>query len=97
MIEVETKSGFKFGLDEKIFDSWKMLKAIRNADSPDPVRKIDGVVSIEEMLLGDLTDEYENHIAEMNDGHVPADIVSDDMIGILEARKELKNSSSSEG
>lgn len=97
MIEGKTKSGFKYRIDERVLDDWRLIEAIRDSDSEDGSAAIRGMVNISNLLLGDQADALKKHIADRNDGFIPKDVMVNTMIEIVQSSKELKNSPSSEG
>lgn len=87
MIIGETKSGFKFEIEESALDDWELLSALADVDEG----KIGMVTKIPKMLLGeDQAKELVNHLRESN-GRVPASKMSEAIKDILESSKELKN------
>lgn len=91
-MRITTKSGFDVDVDDQIFEEWSFMRTVRNADSDDPTRKLDGIISLEEILFSDKVNDYEDYIAKNNDGHIPADVICEDILDILERHKKLKNS-----
>jgi len=96
MIDGKTRNGFKFSIDERVLDDWRLLTAIAQSDSKDPSTQIQGASSLVTLLLGDKEQELMDFIAKKNDGFVPAMAVTETVTEILTTVKELKNSSSSE-
>lgn len=97
MIEGKTKSGFKYKIDERILDDWRLIEAVGDAESNDGSRVVRGMTNLLEILLGDQADALKKHIADKNDGYIPKDIMLNTMIEIVKSSNELKNSQSSEG
>lgn len=97
MIEGKTKSGFKYKIDERILDDWRLIEAVGDAESNDSSRVVRGMTNLLEILLGDQADALKKHIADKNDGYIPKDIMLNTMIEIVKSSNELKNSRSSEG
>lgn len=91
MITGKTKSGFKFSIDERIKDDWRVLSAIADCESADESKKIVGLSSLVDIILGNQKVEFLDHIAKKNDGFVPSSAVMDDVTSILNAMNELKN------
>jgi len=96
MIDGKTRNGFKFSIDERVLDDWRLLTAIAQSDSKDPSTQIQGASSLVTLLLGDKEQELMDFIAKKNDGFVPAMAVTETVTEILTTVKELRNSSSSE-
>ena len=97
MIEGKTKSGFKFSIDERILEDWRLLKAIRLSESTDPSENIRGADDLVSLVLGEKEKDLRDFIAKKNDGFVPQRFVVGAITEILTEVKELKNSQSSEG
>ena len=97
IIEGKTKSGFKFTLDERILDDWRFVDAIGLSESDDASEAIRGMRDLVKMVVGDRYDAFKKHIADKNDGFVPREKVTEEIIEIVNLSKDLKNSQSSEG
>ena len=97
MIEGKTKSGFKFTIDERALDDWRLIEAINDSESNDGSIVIRGMINLQTLLLGDQADALKKHIADKNDGFIPKDAILNTMIEIVQSSKDLKNSPSSEG
>lgn len=94
----KTKSGFKFDIDERIFDDWYFLEAIAKADnSENPSAMLAGTVELVNLMFGDDKTKLLEHIKSKNDGFAPQEVVKAEILDIIEQSKNLKNSSSSEG
>ena len=96
-MEGKTKSGFKFSLDERIIDDWRLLSAIALSESKDPSDQIRGSHELVTLLLGEKEKDLLDFIAKRNDGFVPSSQVSKIISEIITEVRELKNSQSSEG
>lgn len=96
MIDGKTRNGFKFSIDERVLDDWRLLTAIAQSESKDPSVQIQGAHNLVTLLLGDKEQDLMEHISKKNDGYVPAIVVTETITEILTTVKELKNSSSSE-
>lgn len=96
-MEGKTKSGFKFSLDERIIDDWRLLSAIALSESKDPSDQIRGAHELVSLLLGEKEKDLLDFIAKRNDGFVPSSQVSKIISEIITEVRELKNSQSSEG
>ena len=97
IIEGKTKSGFKFALDERVLDDWRFVDAIGLSESDDASESIRGMRDMVKMVVGDRYDAFKKHIADKNDGFVPREKVTEEIIEIVNLSKDLKNSQSSEG
>lgn len=97
MIQGKTKTGFKFEIDERILDDWRLLSSIALSESNDPSDQIRGAHELVSLVLGAKEKDLLDFIAKKNDGFVPANKVTEVITEILTEVKELKNSQSSEG
>ena len=92
MVEGKTKSGFKFKIDERVLDDWRLLKCIALSESKDTSEQMRGASGLVSLLLGDQEDALMDFIAKKNKGLVPATAVTETVAEILTSVKELKNS-----
>ncbi len=92
MVEGKTKSGFKFKIDERLMDDWRLLKYIALAESSDPSEQLRGASGLVTLLLGDQEPAMIEFIAKKNKGYVPATAVTEIITEILTTVKDLKNS-----
>lgn len=92
MIDGKTKNGFKYSIDERVMDDWRLLKYIALSESSDPSEQIKGASSLVTLLLGDQEPAMMEFIAKKNKGYVPAVAVSEMITEILTSVKDLKNS-----
>ena len=92
-----TKSGFKFDIDERIIDDWRLIDAIGMAESEDPSEQIKGTRAVADLLLGKNKDSLMQFLQKKNEGYVPVAAMTNTIAEIISEVKELKNSQSSEG
>ena len=92
MIEGKTKNGFKFKIDERVLDDWRLLTYIAMSESKDASEQIQGAHKLVSLLLGDQEQKLMDFIAKKNDGFVPSPVISGMIAEILTSAKELKNS-----
>lgn len=93
----KTKSGFRFSVDERILDDWRLLSAIALTETQDASDQIRGAHELVSLLLGEKEKDLLDFIAKRNDGFVPSSQVTKIISEIITEVKELKNSQSSEG
>lgn len=91
MIEGKTKNGFKFKIDERVLDDWRLLTFIAMSESDNASEQIQGAYKLVSLLLGDQEKEFMDFIASKNDGFIPSVVVSDTLAEIIKSAKELKN------
>lgn len=96
-MEGKTKSGFRFSVDERILDDWRLLSAIALTETQDASDQIRGAHELVSLLLGEKEKDLLDFIAKRNDGFVPSSQVTKIISEIITEVKELKNSQSSEG
>lgn len=92
MVDGKTKSGFKYKIDERMLNDWRLLKLISLSESKDASEQIYGASNLVTLLLGDQEQALMEHIAKINDGFVPASAVTDIVAEIMTDVKEIKNS-----
>ena len=92
MIDGKTKNGFKYKIDERVLDDWRLLKNIALSESDDQSEKIRGASNLVSLLLGDQEPAMMDFIAKKNNGFVPSEKVIEMITDILTSVKELKNS-----
>ena len=97
MIKGQIKSGFKFSVDERILEDWRVVDAIGLSESEDASEQIKGARALVDLVLGKDKDKFMDHIAKQNDGFVPAAAITAGVAEIITTSKELKNSQSSAG
>ncbi len=62
MIEGKTKSGFKYKIDERVLDDWRLVEAISDSESDDGSVVIRGMTNLVTLLLGDQADALKKHL-----------------------------------
>lgn len=92
-----TKSGFKFNIDERIIEDWRLIDAIAMAESDDPGEQVRGTKAVADLLLGKDKASLIKFIQDKNDGFVPASEMTNVIAEIITTVRELKNSQSSQG
>lgn len=86
----ETKSGFKFTIDERVKTDWDFLEVVDKIQAGD--HSIATIKSAFTMILpGDQFEELKAHIRKSNDGFVPTDILMDELKEIV-STEALKKS-----
>jgi hypothetical protein len=96
-MKITTKSGFKFDLDERILEDWRVISAMKKADDRDkPEDMIEGITDLVSLIFGKDEDRLVDFIAERNEGYVPVDYLKDELLSVFTRAKSLKNSSTSQ-
>lgn len=93
MIQGETKSGFKFEIDERILEDWSLVLLVKKYDNvKSDIEKTDIIPDLFNVLLGKGGfDKYEKYVRKNNDGFFPIPQIQADLFDILSSNK-LKNS-----
>lgn len=86
----ETKSGYKFDIDDRILTDWRFTTALAKCQKSESVKQLEGMTDMVNLLFGDKLDEFMNHIAEQNDGYIPTEAIMADVQDIF-ASKIPKN------
>lgn len=87
----KTKSGFKYVIDERIKEDWRLLQAITDSESEDASVQLKGVSNLVNLVLGKNKEAFFKHISDNNDGYVPTTVVMAEITEMLEGNKSLKN------
>ena len=91
MIKGETKSGFKFEIDERATKDWKTIQCLRFiTKNENALETIDAIGNLGEYLLGKNFDKLIKHIEKKNDGYCTIEEISNEIIEIFKST-ELKN------
>ena len=96
-MEVKTKSGFKFDLDERILDDWRVIRALGRADkAPKPEDRLAGIVDLVSLIFGSDEDRLIEHLQSKNDGYVPTEALKEEILSVFTRAKAAKNSQASQ-
>ena len=96
-MKITTKSKFKFELDERIINDWRVMKAMGRADNTaDPEEMLAGSIELVSLIFGEDEDRLIKHIMAKNDGFAPMDALKDELLSVFTQVKALKNSQSSQ-
>jgi hypothetical protein len=82
----ETKSGYKYEIDDRVLKDWRFVEAITEADKGKGVAQLEGARKMIHLMFGEDYDRFMEHIANQNDGFVPAEAV------IAEVKEIFENS-----
>lgn len=91
----KTETGFKFSIDDRVLDDWRLIQNIELAESENLTERVKGTNALVRLLLGDNEEKLMEHIAKKNDGFIPSSAVTSELASIIKATRELKNSQSS--
>lgn len=80
----ETKSGFKYEIDDRVLKDWRFIEAITEADKGKGVAQLEGARKMIHLMFGDDYDKFMDHISEQNEGFVPAEAVMAEVKEIFE-------------
>ena len=97
-MKVTTKSGFKFEIDERVIEDYRMIEALKKADNTDdPGEMLNGTVEVVNLVFGADKARLMEHIKGQNDGFVPTSAMREELDSVFARVKALKNSGSSRG
>lgn len=91
-MQVKTKSGFKCDINDKILDDWRFTRAVAKTHADDDVERMNAAVDLVSLILRDNEEAYYKYVEKKNGGIVSEDIVTKDLVSIIEQVKALKNS-----
>ena len=96
-MKITTKTGFKFDLDERIIDDWRVVKAMGRADDTEnPTEMLAGTIELVSLIFGKDETRLVEHIRKKNDGYAPMEALKDELLSVFEKAKAAKNSRSSQ-
>lgn len=82
IIKGETKTGFKFEIDEEVFDNMELMDEIAAVENDEPQR----LGKVAELILGKKgKNALYNHVREEN-GRVPIEKASNEIFDIFESQ-----------
>jgi bacterioferritin (cytochrome b1) len=91
-MQVKTKSGFKCDINDKILDDWRFTRAVAKTHADDDVERMNAAVDLVSLILRDNEEAYYKYVEKKNGGIVSEDIVTKDLVSIIEQVKAIKNS-----
>lgn len=91
-MQVKTKSGFKCDINDKILDDWRFTRAVAKTHADDDVERMNAAVDLVSLILRDNEEAYYKYVEKKNAGIVSEDIVTKDLVSIIEQVKAIKNS-----
>ena len=91
-MQVKTKSGFKCDINDKVLDDWRFTRAVAKTHADDDVERMNAAVDLVSLILRDNEEAYYKYVEKKNGGIVSEDIVTKDLVSIIEQVKAIKNS-----
>lgn len=92
IIKGKTSTGFAYAFDERLRNDWRILAAIADSESDDATLKIKGTTNLVRLFLGvEGEAKLMAHIAELNEGFVPATAVTAELVDILKGDAKTLN------
>lgn len=91
MFKGTTKSGYKFEIDERVKDDWRLLQAIADSESEDASIQIKGVSDLVNLFIGPNKTEFMKYISDNNGGFIPRTAVIAEITDMINSLNELKN------
>ena len=93
MLEGKTKSGFNFKIDERVLHDVALYSLIGQYDEGTEIQKIAVLPKLVNLILGAKGYEaLEKHLRKKNDGFCTMDDMQAELVQIIQANKETKNS-----
>ena len=93
-----TSTGFKYKYDDRILNDYKLLEAVSIFDNAkSTVEQIGALKDLLDFMLGPEKDKLLAHVAKKNDGYRPIPKIQSELLEMISASNDLKNSSSSHG
>ena len=92
----KTSTGFKFKYDDRILNDYRLLEAISAYDAAKTtIEQIGFMKTVLDFMLGEEKEKLMEHIEKKNDGFRPLQKIQAELLEMIAASKDLKNSSSS--
>lgn len=85
MIKGATSSGFEYEVNEKVLSDWTFVKAVAASGSKDNTRQMEGYTKLVNLLLGDEAEERLCEHLRQEDGLVPVEKISGEVLEIMQA------------
>lgn len=93
MVKGKTPSGFKFAIDEAIKTDWLFIKSLKESESDNLDKRLSATIHLVSLLFGSDEKEqaYYDFVAPKHGGHVPYDVLRQDVTAIMQALNESAN------
>lgn len=85
-----TASGFKYEIDDRVKEDWRLLQAITDSESEDASVQLKGVANMVKLLLGKNEEALMVHIQKLNDGFIPTTAVMAELTDMMKGSEPLK-------
>ena len=86
-MEGETKTGFKYNVDDRILTDWRFTLALTKCQNGKGIDQLAGAQEMVSLMLGnDGLNELMEHISKNNEGYVPSEAVMAEVKDIFESR-----------
>lgn len=83
----ETKTGFKFDIDDRILSDWRFTMALTKSQNGKGLDQLAGAQDMVSLMLGEEgLERMMKHISDQNDGYVPAEAVMAEVKDIFESK-----------
>lgn len=83
----KTKTGFEYEVDDRILTDWRFTMALTRCQNGKGIDQLAGAQDMVSLMLGeDGLDRMMKHIAELNEGYVPAEAVMAEVQDIFESK-----------
>jgi hypothetical protein len=91
MIKGKTKSGFEFEMNEEVLNDMRIVDALADMQSGDDSLVMVAVTELLNLVLGRKQKQLLYKHLEVENGRVPIEKVSDELVEIFNSLKEGKN------
>ena len=97
MIEGSTSTGYSYCIEDKVLKDWRFVRCLsqlKDLEENSESVEFDFVSIMSEMekiLFSDKGKSLEKHIAKLNDGTIPTDVLLKELIEVIKTNEETKN------
>ena len=96
IVSRKTSTGFKYRYDDRVLNDIRLLEAVGDYDAPKTtIEQIGSMKTMLDFLLGEEKEKLKEHVAKNNDGFMPLPKIQAELLEMIAASNDLKNSSSS--
>ena len=89
MINVKTRSGFEFQLDESITHSISFYEYMVMSESEEPMEKLKGTINLVKMIFGDKYEALKKHVIDKY-GSDSIEYITQELVDVIEASNDAK-------
>lgn len=85
MVTGKTKTGFEYGIDERIVKDYRYVRALAKLNKGDNTEKFLAFDQISTLMLGNKVEDLITHIENLNDGYAPIEAIGAEITEIIGA------------